>query len=206
MSEKYNMVRLSDKQIKTKLDFIRDYCNADNAADGSTFDPNSNVITKNLATMNAELNKDSNIQVKRALIKNQLYRMFGEDIANKYIEQLEKHEIYTHDETYIAPYCVAISMYPFFQNGLKDLNGGSAAPKHLSSYNGEFVNLIFALSSQFCGAVATVEYLMGFDHFARKDYGEDYLETHTNVIKQELQQVIYAVNQPAAARNFQSVN
>ena len=205
MSEKYNMVRLSDKQIKTKLDFIRDYCNADNAADGSTFDPNSNVITKNLATMNAELNKDSNIQVKRALIKNQLYRMFGEDIANKYIEQLEKHEIYTHDETYIAPYCVAISMYPFFQNGLKDLNGGSAAPKHLSSYNGEFVNLIFALSSQFCGAVATVEYLMGFDHFARKDYGEDYLETHTNVIKQELQQVIYAVNQPAAARNFQSV-
>ena len=205
MSEKYNMVRLSDKQIKTKLDFIRDYCNADNAADGSTFDPNSNVITKNLATMNAELNKDSNIQVKRALIKNQLYRMFGEDVANKYIEQLEKHEIYTHDETYIAPYCVAISMYPFFQNGLKDLNGGSAAPKHLSSYNGEFVNLIFALSSQFCGAVATVEYLMGFDHFARKDYGENYLETHTDVIKQELQQVIYAVNQPAAARNFQSV-
>ena len=206
MSEKYNMVRLSDKQIKSKLDFIKSYCNANNAADGSTFDPNSNVITKNLATMNAELNKDSNIQVKRALIKNQLYRMFGEDIANKYIEQLEKHEIYTHDETYIAPYCVAISMYPFLQNGLKDLNGGSAAPKHLSSYNGEFVNLIFALSSQFCGAVATVEYLMGFDHFARKDYGEDYLETHTDVIKQELQQVIYAVNQPAAARNFQSVN
>lgn len=205
MSEKYNMVRLSDKQIKTKLDFIRDYCNADNAANGSTFDPNSNVITKNLATMNSELNKDSNIQVKRALVKNQLYRMFGEDIANKYIEQLEKHEIYTHDETYIAPYCVAISMYPFLQNGLKDLNGGSAAPRHLSSYNGEFVNLIFALSSQFCGAVATVEYLMGFDHFARKDYGEDYLETHTDVIKQELQQVIYAVNQPAAARNFQSV-
>ena len=205
MSEKYNMVRLSDKQIKSKLDFIKNYCNANNAADGSIFDPNSNVITKNLATMNAELNKDSNIQVKRALIKNQLYRMFGEDIANKYIEQLEKHEIYTHDETYIAPYCVAISMYPFLQNGLKDLNGGSAAPKHLSSYNGEFVNLIFALSSQFCGAVATVEYLMGFDHFARKDYGEDYLETHTDVIKQELQQVIYAVNQPAAARNFQSV-
>ena len=73
MFEKYNMVRLSDKQIKSKLDFIKNYCNANNAADGSTFDPNSNVITKNLATMNAELNKDSNIQVKRALIKNQLY-------------------------------------------------------------------------------------------------------------------------------------
>lgn len=190
MSEKYNMVRLSDEQIKSKLDFIKNYCNADNAADGSTFDPNSNVITKNLATMNAELNKDSNIQVKRALIKNQLYKMFGEDIANKYIEQLEKHEIYTHDETYIAPYCVAISMYPFLQNGLTDFNGGSVAPKHLSSFNGGFVNLIFAISSQFCGAVATVEYLMCFDHFARKDYGENYLETHRDIIKQELQQVV----------------
>ena len=52
MSEKYNMVRLSDKQIKTKLDFIRDYCNADNAADGSTFDPHINVITNTLATIN----------------------------------------------------------------------------------------------------------------------------------------------------------
>ena len=190
MSETYNMLRLSDKQIKSKLDFIKNYCNADNAADGSTFDPNSNVIAKNLATMNAELNKDSNIQIKRALIKNKLYEMFGKEIADKYIEQLEKHEIYTHDETYIAQYCVAISMYPFLQNGLTDFNGGSIAPKHLSSFNGGFVNLIFAISSQFCGAVATVEYLMCFDHFAKKDYGENYLETHRDIIKQELQQVV----------------
>ena len=80
---------------------------ANNAADGSTFDPNSNVTSKNVATMGAELNKDTNIQVKRQLVYEQLEKLFGEKLADKYIEQLEKHEIYTHDETTIAPSCSA---------------------------------------------------------------------------------------------------
>lgn len=198
------MVRLTKDQIKQKIRFVKNYVHASNAADGSTFDPNSNVITKNVATMAAELNKDINIQVKRALVCEKLVELFGQELADKYIEQLEKHEIYTHDETTIAPYCVAVSMYPFLTDGLKAFGGESKAPKHLSSYNGGFVNLIFALSAQFCGAVATVEYLMCFDHFAKKDYGEDYLRTHRGVIEQELQQVVYALNQPASARNYQS--
>ena len=198
------MVRLTRDQIKQKLRFVKNYVHASNAADGSTFDPNSNVITKNVATMAAELNKDINIQVKRALVCEKLVELFGQELADKYIEQLEKHEIYTHDETTIAPYCVAVSMYPFLTDGLKAFGGESKAPKHLSSYNGGFVNLIFALSAQFCGAVATVEYLMCFDYFATKDYGKYYLETHRSVIEQELQQVVYALNQPASARNYQS--
>ena len=204
VAQGYNMVRLTDKQLQTKIQFIENYCAANNAADGSTFDPNSNVITKNVATLAAELNKDINIQVKRGLVYNKIKQMFGEHTANMYIRQLEDHEIYTHDETTIAPYCSAVSMYPFLLNGLQDFNGGSKAPKHLSSFNGGFINLVFALTSQFCGAVATVEYLMCFDYFARKDYGNDYLNTHKHIIEQELQQTVYAINQPASARNFQS--
>ncbi len=64
---------------------------------------------------------------------------------------------------------------------------------------------MFATSSQFAGAVATVEFLMYFDHFAKREYGEDYLNTHKQEITQELQQVVYALNQPASARGFQSV-
>ena len=198
------MVRLNKTQLQHKANFIKNYMLANNAADGSTFDPNSNVTTKNVATMAAELNKDINIQIKRYLVCNKLTEIFNEKLADKYIDQLEKHEIYTHDETTIAPYCVAVSMYPFLLNGLQDFGGESKAPKHLSSYNGGFVNLIFALSSQFCGAVATVEYLMCFDHFARLDYGDNYLEERTHLIEQELQQVMYALNQPASARNYQS--
>ena len=44
-----------------------------------------------------------------------------------------------------------------------------------------------------------------FDYFARKQYGRDYLKTHTKEIKQELQGVVYGLNQPASARGDQSV-
>ena len=61
------------------------------------------------------------------------------------------------------------------------------------------------MSSQFAGAVATVEFLTYFDYFARKDFGENYLETHRLEVENHLQQVVYSINQPAAARGYQSV-
>ena len=64
---KAKMCRLSESQLKTKLDFIDSYIGASNAATGSTFDANSNVSNKNVATMLAELNKDINIQIKNCM-------------------------------------------------------------------------------------------------------------------------------------------
>ncbi|UII75813.1 anaerobic ribonucleoside-triphosphate reductase [Flagellimonas sp. HMM57] len=199
------MLRLSDGQIAKKINFINDYLHSANAADGSKMDANANVTSKNIATMEAELNKDINIQVNRALVKQKIASLFGDELANEYTRQIESHEIYIHDETSLKPYCVSISMYPFLLDGLTKLGGESKAPKHLESYCGEFVNLVFAVSSQFAGALATVEFLLYFDHFAAKDYGVDYLNTHKKLIENHLQHVIYAINQPAAARGYQSV-
>lgn len=199
------MVKLNEQQLKAKTDYINHYIGATNAADGSKLDANANVSSKNIATLSAEINKDINIQINRSLIKDRIQNMFGEDLANEYIRQLEAHEIYTHDETSLMPYCTSITLYPFLLEGLKSFGGETKAPKHLSSFNGGFINLVFAVASQFAGAVATVEYLMYFDYFARLEYGDDYLNTHEKIITQELQQVVYALNQPAAARGYQSV-
>ncbi len=199
------MIRLTNEQVNQKIDFIDQYINSSNAADGSQVDANANVTSKNIATMEAELNKDINIQVNRALVKRKIESLFGEDCANEYIRQIESHEIYVHDETSLKPYCVSISMYPFLFDGLLKLGGESRAPKHLESFCGEFVNLVFAVSSQFAGALATVEFLMYFDHFAALDYGDDYLQSNSKLIGNHLQHVVYAVNQPAAARGYQSV-
>jgi ribonucleoside-triphosphate reductase len=199
------MVRLSKAQIGKKLSFITDYTGASNAASGSKLDANANVVLKNIATLHSELHKDINIQVNRELMWTKLSELYGFGLANEYIRQLEDHEIYCHDETNIYPYCVSISMYPFLTNGMAALGGESAAPKHFESYCGSFINLVFAISSQFAGAVATVEFLMHLDYFARKDFGPDYLTTHTNELNAGLQQVVYSVNQPAAARGYQSV-
>jgi ribonucleoside-triphosphate reductase (formate) len=199
------MIRLTETQVTKKINFIDHYINSSNAADGSKVDANANVTSKNIATMEAELNKDINIQVNRALVKRKIAFLFGEELANEYTRQIESHEIYVHDETSLKPYCVSISMYPFLFDGLTKIGGESRAPKHLESFCGEFVNLVFAISSQFAGALATVEFLMYFDYFAAKDYGEDYLETNQKLIANHLQHVVYAVNQPAAARGYQSV-
>ena len=201
------MIRLSTQQLDAKLDFIDSYVKASNAATGSIFDPNSNISSKNIATLSAELNKDINIQVNRALVCRELDNSFGHTFSKWYVEQLEEHLIYCHDEACsISPvYCAAISLYPYLEHGLKLVGGNSNAPQHLSSFNGGYVNLLYALSSQFKGAIATVSYLAVFDYFARKDYGNDYLHTHTDIIEQELQQVVYAMNQPSSARSYQSV-
>ena len=199
------MIRLTQNQIQQKIEFINQYLHAENAATASQVDANANVTSKNIATMEAEINKDINIQINRELVRRKIAELFGEELAGEYIRQIEAHEIYVHDETSLKPYCVSISMYPFLLDGLIKLGGESRAPKHLESFCGEFVNLVFAISSQFAGALATVEFLLYFDHFATKDYGEDYLETHPKVIENHLQHVVYAINQPAAARGYQSV-
>lgn len=199
------MIRLTSNQINDKINFISNYIKAENAATGSTMDANANVSSKNIATMEAELNKDINVQVNRTLVYNKITELFGEALGKEYLRQIESHEIYVHDETSLKPYCASISMYPFLIDGLTKLGGESKAPEHLESFCGSFVNLVFAVSSQFAGALATVEFLLYFDHFARKDYGNDYMITHDKQIRNHLQHVVYAVNQPAAARGYQSV-
>lgn len=199
------MIRLDNTQIEKKINYIDSYLSAINAADGSKLDANANVAMKNIATLEAEVNKDINIQINRAIISRKIAKLFSAELAAEYIRQIESHEIYVHDETSLKPYCVSVSMYPLLIDGLIKMGGESKAPKHLASFCGTFVNFVFAVSSQFAGAVATVEFLTYFDYFARKEYGDDYLTTHTTEVSSYLQQVVYSINQPAAARGYQSV-
>lgn len=191
--------------IDKKIDFIHKFIGASNAATGSEVDSNANVTVKSLAVMEAELFKREFIDVNRAMVMNKLRTMFGEDMAAQYEADIKDHLIYIHDETSLRPYCVSVSLYPFLLEGTKNLGGTSKAPTNLQSFCGSFVNLVYQIASDFAGAVATVEFLMYFDYFARKQYGEGYLAHNTKEIAQEFQGVVYAMNQPAAARGSQSV-
>lgn len=198
--------KLTPEQIKTKIAFIDNYVNAQNAAEGSIVDPNSNVTSKNISTMEAEMYKFENIQVNRHIVCKKLEELFpGEGLAEQYLKDIHDHLIYIHDETSLKPYCASITLYPFLMEGSKVVGGTSRAPKNLQSFCGSYVNLMYQIAGQFAGAVATVEFLMYFDYFARKTYGDNYLVKHEDIIKQELQGVVYSMNQPAAARGFQSI-
>ena len=200
------------------VNFINKYKKASNASSGSEVDANANVDNKNIATMQGELPKRDLIGTNRLLMWNKISEMYGEDMADEYIRQLEAHEIYKHDETSVMPYCVSITMYPFLFSGLKSIGGLSEAPKNLDSFCGSFINLVFAVASQFAGAVSTPEFLTYLDYFIRKEYGDDYYlnadkvvtmgykpKTIDKVITDKFGQVVYSINQPAAARGYQAV-
>jgi ribonucleoside-triphosphate reductase len=207
--------------VTKKINFINRYKGSKNTAD-ATVDDNSNVNGKNVGILNAEIHKEDNIQVSRGMITWKLKELYPDFDEKQYIEDLENHIIYKNDESSfagaIAPYCVSISMYPFLTNGIKQLGGLSAKPKNLDSFCGMYVNLVFAVASQYAGAVATPEVLLLFDYFSRKEWGDDYwtktdLPTTINSnrpltirqkIHQHFQQIIYSINQPAASRGMQS--
>ena len=208
------------EKYRHKVDFIRDYSQASNAATGSKFDSNANVETKNVTTLSCEIHKEADIGINRLRMIDKITELYGTELAEKYIEQLDSHQIYRHDETHpVFPYCVSITMYPFICEGLKSIGAPSTEPKNLQSFAGNFINLVFAISAQFAGAVATPEFLTYLDHFIRLEYGDDYYEkadlivnpiskrpkTIEKVIDDIFEQIVYSINEPAAARNFQSV-
>ena len=206
-------------KFQPEVDYINEYAAASNAATGSKYDANANVESKNVTTLTGELHKGADIGVNRLRMIQKITEMYGEDLAKEYIRQLDEHEIYRHDETHpVYPYCVSITLYPFLLEGIKNIGGPSSAPKNLDSFAGNFINLVFAVAAQFAGAVATPEFLVYLDYFIRKDYGDDYYlradevvdlsvrkKTIKKVICDKLEQVYYSLNEPAAARNFQSV-
>ena len=207
-------------KYKPQLDFIDKYSKASNAATGSKFDSNANVETKNVTTLSGEIHKEADIGINRLRMINKLTELFGAEYAEEYIRQLDSHEIYRHDETHpLFPYCVSITLYPFISEGLKTIGAPSTAPKNLNSFCGNFINLVFAVAAQFAGAVATPEFLTYLDYFIRLEYGDDYYlkedlvidavskrpKTMGRMIKDCFEQVVYSLNEPAAARNFQSV-
>ena len=206
--------------LRKKRDFIKDYIAASNAATGSKFDSNANVTRKNIVTLGNELYKENNIKQNRYIMCDKIKTMYDRSLADQYLADLNSHVLYKHDESGTPgfPYCVAITMYPFLVSGLKELGGVSIAPTDLKSFCGEFINLVYSISSQFMGAVATPEFLMYLDYFIRKDYGDDYLErldevvennakkrTLVKVIDNYFQQVVHSMNMPAGNRGYQTV-
>lgn len=211
-----------DKFVENKIAFINRYKKSSNTAN-STVDDNSNVANKNIAILNSEIHKTDNIQISRAMIMDKLKTLYPDFNAKQYVRDLEDHILYKNDESSfagaISPYCVSGTMYPFLMGGIKGLGGLSASPQNIKSFCGIFCNMIFAMSSQFAGAVAVSEALMYFTYFCKKEWGPDFYKRFDEVvgrsydgkektilseIHQYWQQIIYTINQPAAARGFQS--
>ena len=214
----YRQKRFEDREVRDKLRFLIDYCNATNPATGSKYDANANVDNKNIATLIGELPKSNFIRLNRKLLTDKIKQMYGKEVSDKYLDLLNRHFIYKNDETSLANYCASITMYPWLLSGTLSIGGNSTRPTNLKSFCGGFINMVFMVSSMLSGACATPEFLMYLNYFIGKEYGNDYFlradkvvdlskkqRTLDKVITDCFEQIVYSINQPTGARNFQAV-
>lgn len=214
----YREAHREDRETLSKLKFLSDYCESVNAATGSKYDANANVEHKNIATLIGELPKSNFIRLNRRLLTDRIKRMYGKELADEYVDKLTHHFIYKNDETSLANYCASITMYPWLIGGTLDIGGNSTAPTNLKSFCGGFVNMVFMVSSMLSGACATPEFLMYMNYFIGVEYGKDYWKhadeqadlslkkrTLDKVITDYFEQIVYSLNQPTGARNYQAV-
>jgi len=214
----YRQRHTEDREVMDKLQFLVEYCEASNAASGSKFDANANVEHKNIATLIGELPKSNFIRLNRRLLCDRIKKMYGKELSEKYIDLLTHHFIYKNDETSLANYCASITMYPWLISGTTAIGGNSNRPTNLKSFCGGFVNMVFMVSSMLSGACATPEFLMYLNYFIELEYGKDYFEHIDKVVDLSLkqrtidkmitdcfEQIVYSINQPTGARNYQAV-
>lgn len=214
--EKHKNIR---NNVERNLQFIDNFIKSDNTAN-ATIDDNSNVSTHNIAVMNTEIHKEDNKETNIRIWYNKIKELYGKELAEQFIIDLNTI-CYAHDlSSQIGmPYCVAISLYPFLLNGIKDIGGLSAAPKNIDSFCGLFINLVFSIASQYKGAVATPGVLLCMDYFLRKEWGDDYYikndviissdhclrkMTIKSQIHQYFQQICYSLMQPSGSRGNQA--
>lgn len=223
VAKKYILYRKEREDIRNHatrdIKFIHNFVKSDNTAN-ATIDDNSNVGTKGIGVLNAEIHK-----VDNKLTNTEWWESFVKKRDPNFNIKVMRNDfktiLYPHDSSSQIgePYCMAASMYPFLLFGLEKLGGKSAVPKNLDSFCGIYVNLNFALASEIKGAVATPEFLMYMDYFCRKEWGNNYYlkpsvkittdycikqKTISSQIDQYFQQVTYSINQIAGARGMQS--
>lgn len=223
VAKKYILYRKEREDIRNHatrdIKFIHNFVKSDNTAN-ATIDDNSNVGTKGIGVLNAEIHK-----VDNKLTNTEWWESFVKKRDPNFNIKVMRNDfktiLYPHDSSSQVgePYCMAASMYPFLLSGLEKLGGKSAVPKNLDSFCGIYVNLNFALASEIKGAVATPEFLMYMDYFCRKEWGNNYYlkpsvkittdycikqKTIGSQIDQYFQQVTYSINQIAGARGMQS--
>lgn len=214
----YRQKHAEDRETLRKLKFLTDYCEASNAATGSKYDANANVEHKNIATLIGELPKAGFIRLNRRLLTDRIKKMYSKELADRYLDLLTHHFIYKNDETSLANYCASITMYPWLLGGTSSIGGNSSAPTNLKSFCGGFINMVFMVSSMLSGACATPEFLMYMNYFVEKEYGKDYYKHANDVVDLGLkkrtldkmitdcfEQIVYSLNQPTGARNYQAV-
>ena len=200
---------LSDDQLNFTA-FIDNFIDSETVADASV-DGNANVGHKDIITMLNEMPKAH----QKLLALNKLYyeinKKYGFKTANKWLELEWNKTLGLHDAhtSTMLPYCFAYDLKDLAEKGLYFIeNFNAQPPQHLTT----FVDFVKEHCSYACnhsaGAVAYPNLIPYMFYFWKKDIDSGYLgltkEYKDQFAKQQIQRLIYALNQPFLRNSIQS--
>lgn len=167
-------------------------------ADASV-DANSNVDDMTIVAYENELPKPFARLNSLYLLWKYGRRLYGWEFANKLVEKELVGDYYINDLSNVQkPYCYNFSTYDIMTKGLpfvKKIN--SKPPKHLSSFCGQLVHFTSYASNQVMGAVGLADLLIVMSYYVQKELDENNCHEYIwRQVKQEIQSLIYSMNQP----------
>jgi len=180
-------------------DFIDNFVDKQTVADAS-IDGNANAGTKDICSLEAEMNKPHSKLLAFNKIYYELNKKYGFKTANEWLKAEWDGHFYLHDaaSSTMKPYCFAYDIERLVKKGLYFIDNFNAQPpKHLVTYTdfvGEFVSWTSNRTSGACGLPSFLIYSF---YFWKKDVEDGYYTgTPERYRDQEFQRIIYKLNQP----------
>nr|DAZ28856.1 MAG TPA: anaerobic ribonucleoside triphosphate reductase [Caudoviricetes sp.] len=211
MQEKYGeefaeLNGFSDKQLSF-TDFINNFIDTETVADAS-IDSSANVGNKDMRTLLNEMPKSHRKLLAFNKIYYELNKKYGFQCANDWLDAEWSRALYLHDAdtSTFKPYCFAYTLERLAEEGLFFLNNFNYEPaRHLTTFVDfvkEFVSYTSNLTSGACGLPDLIPYMYYF--WSRDVANNYYTESPETYARQNIQRLIYAVNQPAVRDSIQS--
>lgn len=196
----------SDEQL-SYTDFISNFIDANTVADAS-IDGNANVGQKDIVTLINEMPKPHQKLLAYNKIYYEINKVYGFKTANDWLTKEWDGHLYLHDAntTSFIHYCFAYDLKDLAEKGLFFIENFNNEPaKHL----GTFVDFVKEFVSYTCnrssGAVGLPNLIPYMYYFWNRDVKDNYYtSTPEKYAKQQIQRLIYALNQPFLRGGIQS--
>lgn len=187
-------------------DFIDNFIDSDTVADASV-DGNANVGQKDIVTLINEMPKPHQKLLAFNKIHYEINKKYGFKTANDWLRNEWDGHLYLHDantSTFVH-YCFAYDLKDLAERGLFFIeNFNAEPPQHLET----FVDFVKEFVSWTCnrssGAVGLPNLIPYMYYFWKKDCAENLYVDNDRAARQQIQRLIYALNQPFLRGGIQS--
>ena len=203
LRSKYGKEMMNIDGIGQQLDmatFGKQFFSDKHSVSDVSVDANSNVDDYTVVAYENELPKPYMRLNSLYLLWKGCKRFYGTEFANRIVEGQISGDFYINDLSNVQkPYCYNFSTYDVMTKGLPFVKKiDSQPPKHLSSFCGQMVHFTSYASNQVMGAVGLADLLIVMSYYVKKELdlnfsNEGYVWRQ---VKQELQSLIYSMNQP----------